>query len=1553
MKQTVIYRTGSGNYFSNFAKSLLMLLLTAFYVPLQAQITESFESGIVAVGAPVTHLPAGWTYTVLNGTNGLPNCADVVILSTAGSYPSLPSIYDGLSALRYNTRAIIFPNNNISTTQSNDRVIVVTRQLDWSGRDTAGISLNQVISLRFYRDPSTAGGVDLANDNLEVYVNNSPDTLGAIRLTDIATGADIIPRSANLFPTYPGGGWQLLTYNLPAQVPGPGGSKFDTTSTGYVIFKFTSNQIGPNPGGNNMFIDSVFVPEWKTDMVVTHAEMIYQNTSTVSPGSKNNIIVGLKIVTKGSNLPKKLDRIVFYTNGSSNFSADVDSSFCYFTHDTSYWAPPPNGNGQRIPHISVPGSIQPLDFGNVSNFSPCTFGTLPAWLLKPGTENYVWLIYHIKSTATAGNFVDADVAFFMAGTANCATTIGCIPSTLPGGILIDVSYPIPTYTTGTRLFNYNFLNDYISAVDMQGYNNTKIDNWYHDLTVGAPCNTNCNRFSAHPPDYTLFPAVNNGLHRNRLVQVKMGNGKRTNTPPDTLKVAAGSWFFSNNTRVFIDWNKDGDFSDVYMKPGGTVADSIREDFLCSGCTNGQWSLGQGNLTAPFSAGSSYGTWLVNVPDINDIVKDRAKSGSNGPMVIGPVRLRVRNAFATSDISPSATYSMGEVEDYTVQVLENCPEIGSNVCKWLGATSDWDNPINWCPAIPTINDIAFIPVMSGTTKYPAIDSGTVAVCRTLKIDNGAQVIIDCPYSTGLQNDSKGSLRVADSLIIGVGSVTSTSNLKVISDLTKTVTVPGAVSTSGNPSVSFFGGNANRKIQISYTANELYNVFGWRPGDIIDSLRLVFQSTSNSAATFPNFRIVKYETSYPVTWGNPLPLNVDTAVFPGKPCVIGGAKYVFGTSNSGYSINMNLPSNGSSFLIIPLTQGWGTDPFIWEGNNMVLSFEYFATSASGMQNYILYTEPSSTYNVLGLYCNNGVVPANNSLHINSGYNLSGYRRSIGVPNNFVNGTVNSGSYGASNQRPRIDFIMHRPYTKFPITVGKAFVNNSNTGSPVGANGFIAGKSKVTFDPLLRAGVNSPGLATMTNVWNPTLQSQTLSTLNDTLTITSGQYALGGTGYIAGTASTVFNELEIKSASSGISSIVKQRFDTYADSLTMTSGELNLNKKLFTLKGSSAYALTSVGGWIRSEDSATARFESRLMWQIGANSGNYKVPFGISNSLIFPVQFYATSGDFGDVEFATYGTPNTNNTKMPVAPVAVTSMNTNPLSVVDATPWTVDRFWFIRRSTTTAIEDSIIFAYPASEGTVSAGYSAGNMRAQRYSKSTSNGNWGWNDPNWFSTQRDFINGSIVYVKANADDLAGLTSDSGYVWTVVSLFNGQGPLPVELISFNAKQMDQKVKIWWDVQSESDVAKYTVERTKDYSFTEDIASALPIGPSSAVLHYEAWDLNPFKGLQYYRLRTQDVDGSKYYSKYVPVNFNGEGLFEITSVTANTDNGKLDVTFKTDTPGPYSFILTDAMAKVIFEGRSIAVAGENKIEIPAQISTGLYFISIMNSEKKVTSKFRF
>src|SRR5206468_3489136 len=108
-----------------------------------------------------------------------------------------------------------------------------------------------------------------------------------------------------------------------------------------------------------------------------------------------------------------------------------------------------------------------------------------------------------------------------------------------------------------------------------------------------------------------------------------------------------------------------------------------------------------------------------------------------------------------------------------------------------------------------------------------------------------------------------------------------------------------------------------------------------------------------------------------------------------------------------------------------------------------------------------------------------------------------------------------------------------------------------------------------------------------------------------------------------------------------------------------------------------------------------------------------------------------------------------------------------VVDATPWSVDRFWFVKRSTTSALTNGTLkFEYDNSiEGTLTSNYVASEMKAQRYEASPAD--TGWHAP--FAGQSDAtVAGTVRVVNHPAQYI-----DNTYnIWAITHLNAFQAPL-------------------------------------------------------------------------------------------------------------------------------------------------------------------------------------
>lgn len=132
----------------------------------------------------------------------------------------------------------------------------------------------------------------------------------------------------------------------------------------------------------------------------------------------------------------------------------------------------------------------------------------------------------------------------------------------------------------------------------------------------------------------------------------------------------------------------------------------------------------------------------------------------------------------------------------------------------------------------------------------------------------------------------------------------------------------------------------------------------------------------------------------------------------------------------------------------------------------------------------------------------------------------------------------------------------------------------------------------------------------------------------------------------------------------------------------------------------------------------------------------------------------------------------------------------------------------------------------------------------------------------------------------ISGTVVGSTIVFSAVNFQNGdrftlgsvnafQSPLPIELISFSAKPEESLVVLNWTTASELNNDFFTVERSTDGFSWNQITTVKGAGTSNYQIDYLIYDQNPLVGLQYYRLKQTDFDGTYNYSNTVSVNFSG------------------------------------------------------------------------------------
>jgi len=177
------------------------------------------------------------------------------------------------------------------------------------------------------------------------------------------------------------------------------------------------------------------------------------------------------------------------------------------------------------------------------------------------------------------------------------------------------------------------------------------------------------------------------------------------------------------------------------------------------------------------------------------------------------------------------------------------------------------------------------------------------------------------------------------------------------------------------------------------------------------------------------------------------------------------------------------------------------------------------------------------------------------------------------------------------------------------------------------------------------------------------------------------------------------------------------------------------------------------------------------------------------------------------------------------------------------------------------------------------------------------------------------------------------------------ENPLPVNLISFNAKATANGALLEWKTAAERNNAAYHIYRSVDgVSFTR-IAEVKGAGNSSQTKYYQYIDTKPLNGINYYQLYQIDYNGDKYDLGIKDLNFS------------------VDETVITAYPNPTYNVVTLTLPSNVYQYAEVAdLSGKKltKLQIkPKAVSVkvdlslypaGMYFVRLLGDGKMNTQK---
>lgn len=187
--------------------------------------------------------------------------------------------------------------------------------------------------------------------------------------------------------------------------------------------------------------------------------------------------------------------------------------------------------------------------------------------------------------------------------------------------------------------------------------------------------------------------------------------------------------------------------------------------------------------------------------------------------------------------------------------------------------------------------------------------------------------------------------------------------------------------------------------------------------------------------------------------------------------------------------------------------------------------------------------------------------------------------------------------------------------------------------------------------------------------------------------------------------------------------------------------------------------------------------------------------------------------------------------------------------------------------------------------------------------------------------------------------SSNSGIVVSSI------GALPIELLSFQAVPVRDRVDVRWSTATELDNDHFDVERSIDGDSWYTVLTLPGAGTSTNERTYAAMDMRPLPGRSFYRLKQTDTDGASTLSDAVMVELEADA--DVLGVVPNPANASVTLVRPGINTGT-AVELFDAM------GRTLHVPiertnGSARLDI-ASLPEGCYVVSVTDQDRRISQR---
>ncbi len=215
------------------------------------------------------------------------------------------------------------------------------------------------------------------------------------------------------------------------------------------------------------------------------------------------------------------------------------------------------------------------------------------------------------------------------------------------------------------------------------------------------------------------------------------------------------------------------------------------------------------------------------------------------------------------------------------------------------------------------------------------------------------------------------------------------------------------------------------------------------------------------------------------------------------------------------------------------------------------------------------------------------------------------------------------------------------------------------------------------------------------------------------------------------------------------------------------------------------------------------------------------------------------------------------------------------------------------------------------------------------------------------------------NCENNTGGTDCTCVGWPLVAggtdVFSPLGTLPITLVSFEGRIIEDEIKLTWVTSIEINNDFFTVERSTNGMFYDEIAIVDAVGNSTLNTSYEAWDEFPVEGSAYYRLIQTDEDGGSENAATLSLKYDpdatSEGAVCEFDIRPNPCPGQCNLDLSGCTNSDFISVgLYDAMGRRISASIPVKQGGGFFLNARNNLAPGTYIVMGSTNKDRVSKK---